>query len=433
MAIVFDSINYVALGKMLYAHGWIDYFKTGPNREPLYPLLIALSMHIEHFTGLAYVKIIALFGVMILLLTQILTYKILRLLNIRHGICTAVLLYMALSPALNNTAFSLFSEIATYPFLLMIVLTSFYAWEAIKQEKRLAALTYGVLLGISLALITLIKGIFEGIAPVYLIILFSAIFFTDKQIITKKLIPFSLCLAAAVILFFSPISGFKWLNWNYNGNFVVTSRGTCLIYGNTARRMEPLTFKKFSEALAYVPGEGVCNSIFGAKECDFWSFYKSDELGHAQEDELSRQHLSADKINNTLMNLSVQKVLHNPAQYILLAGIEGLEMFFWESTQIGFVDYPHWLSKIYNVKIFNAGLRFIVSLMSLIAVMSLWLQALTPQRSPLGFLIGVLIFIYILFYSLVSILTRYALPIAPLFLIAIGIWLNQILSPKKIN
>ena len=133
------------------------------------------------------------------------------------------------------------------------------------------------------------------------------------------------------------------------------------------------------------------------------------------------------------MNLSVQKVLHNPAQYILLAGIEGLEMFFWESTQIGFVDYPHWLSKIYNVKIFNAGLRFIVSLMSLIAVMSLWLQALTPQRSPLGFLIGVLIFIYILFYSLVSILTRYALPIAPLFLIAIGIWLNQILSPKKIN
>jgi len=56
MAIVFDSINYVALGKMLYAHGWIDYFKTGPNREPLYPLLIALSMHIEHFTGLAYVN-----------------------------------------------------------------------------------------------------------------------------------------------------------------------------------------------------------------------------------------------------------------------------------------------------------------------------------------------------------------------------------------
>ena len=52
-------------------------------------------MHLEHWTALAYIKIMAFMALVILFLTQVLTYKILRLLNIRNSICIAVLAYLA--------------------------------------------------------------------------------------------------------------------------------------------------------------------------------------------------------------------------------------------------------------------------------------------------------------------------------------------------
>lgn len=429
MDIAFDSLGYESLGRMIQTQGWIPYFATGPNREPIYPFLIAASMHIEHITGIAYVKIMTIFGVIIMFLTQILTYKILRLLNIRNSVCALVLAYLALSPALNNAAFSLYSEIAAIPFILGIVLASFYTWEAIKQNNRQWVFLYGALLGISLTAETLVKAVFECITPVYLIIFFTTVYLTDKTIGSKKMTTFLLCLAAAASFFYVPITGYKWLNLHYNGNFVITNRGSWALYGSTARRIEPLTPKRFAEALAFAPGEGVCNSLFGPKECDFWSFRESDELGYSKYNELSHQHLPLEKINSTLLGLSAQKALSNPFQYSLLTFVEGSKMFFWESTQVGFVSYPSWLQKIYNIKILNNGLRFLASLISMIAIISIWLGA-RSQRSPISFLIGLLVFLYILFFSFFFILTRYALPIAPLYLIAIGLWINN-LVPKK--
>jgi hypothetical protein len=429
MDIAVDSIGYEQLGRMLYSQGWISYFITGPNREPLYPLLIAASMHIEHATGLAYVKIMAVFGVMILFLTQALTYKILRLLNIRDGICILVLAYLALSPALNNAAFSLFSEIAVFPIILGIILTSADAWEAISQNKREQSLIYGALLGILLTAATLVKGIFECISPAYLIIFFTMVFLTEK---TKKIATLLLCLAAAFSFYYVPITDYKWLNKQYNGNFAITNRASLALYGDTAQRMAPLTFNSFAEALAYVPGEGICKGIFGPKGCDFWSFQKCDELGTEKQIELSGPHLSLEKINDALIEASAQKALQNPLQYALMTFLEGFKMFFWESTKVGFVSYPNWLQNIYDIKILNNVLRFFLSLMTLLAVISLWCQALNPPRSPIVFLIGLLVFLYILFFSFFFIVNRYTLPIAPLYLIAIGLWINNLAS-KKIN
>jgi len=434
MDIVFDSIGYESLGRMIYTHGWIDYFKTGPNREPLYPLLISVSMSIEHLTGLAYVRIMAIFGVIILFLTQVLTYKILRLLNIRQGICALVLVYLAISPSLNNSAFSLYSEITTYPFILGILLASFYVWESINHAQKYRALFYSALLGTLFALTALVKGVFECIAPIYLLILFSTIFLMDKKAVAKRISLFTACAIAAVILFYAPITGFKWLNQHYNGNFVLTNRGSWLIYGNTARRTETLTLRELGADLAYTPGAGVCDHFFSQQECDFWSFQTTDRLGLAEQEELNRQHqhLSLKEMNAAMLHLSIQKVIHDPFQYFLLSTVEGLRMFFWESTQIGFVSYPHWLQKIYDIKILNNVLRLALSLLTCIAVIHLWVTAMIPRKSPLVFLIGVLIFIYIFLFSFVCTLTRYALPIAPLYLITIGIWINN-LTLKKIN
>jgi hypothetical protein len=429
MDIVFDSIGYASLARLIYSQDWITFFTTGPNREPLYPLLIAASMHIGHFTGLAYVRIMAFFGVMLLFLTQIMAYKILRLLNIRDSICAIVLAYLALSPALNNTAFSLYSEIATLPIVLGIILISAQVWKAISQDKREESLINGAILGILLSAATFVKAVFECISPVYLIILFTTVFLSDK---TKRISALLLCLVAAVSFYYAPITDYKLLNKQYNGTFTITNRSSWMIYGNAARRMEPLTVKRFAEALAYVPGEGVCSGFFGPRECKSWSFEKSDELGFAKQNELMVRHLPLERINAALLADSAQKALQNPLQYVLLGAIEGLKMFFWESTKIGFVSYPHWLQNIYNVKLLNDGLRLSVSLISFIAVISIWRQGLMPQKSPIAFLIGMLIFIYIFFFSFVSTLTRYALPIAPLYLIAIGVWLNNLTS-KKIN
>jgi len=115
MDIAFDAIDYQTLAERIYTQGWISYFTTGPNREPLYPLLISLSMHIGHWIGLPYTKIMAIGGMIILSLSQLWIYHILRLLKIGTRVCVVVLIYWALSPALNNSAFSLFSEIITYP------------------------------------------------------------------------------------------------------------------------------------------------------------------------------------------------------------------------------------------------------------------------------------------------------------------------------
>jgi hypothetical protein len=254
-------------------------------------------------------------------------------------------------------------------------------------------------------------------------------FFNDK---TKKISTLLLCVAAAASFYYVPITDYKWLNKQYNGNFAITNRASWALYGNTARRMEPLTVKRFAEALAYVPGEGVCDRIFGPKECKFWSFWKSDELGFAKANELKGQYSSPGEINAALLDASAQRALHNPFQYALLTIVEGLKMFFWESTKIGFVSYPPLLQRIYDIKILDNGLRLCVSLLTLIAVFALWAQTLRPAKDHAVFLIGLLSFLYIFFFSFFFILTRYAIPIAPLYLIAIGLWLNNLTS-KKIN
>ena len=437
MDIVFDSHDYRFLGRMIYYQGWISYFTTGPNREPLYPLLIALSMIFEHCTGVTFVKIMAIFDVIIMSLTQVLTYKILRLLNIRQGICVLILTYLALSPAFNNSAFSLYSEIATFPFILGIILASFYAWEAIAQSRWQKSILYGALLGLLLTAATFIKAVFECITPTYLIIFFVTVYYCSFRdcfvtLAMTRILPLILCLIAAISFYYVPVTGYKWLNQHYNGNFVITDRASWALYGNTARRIEPLTIKRFEGALASTQGEYYCGILLGPKEGDFWSFRESDVLGHTKLSELKSKHLSLERINANLLRSSVQEAFQHPFQYILLTFVEGLKMFFWERVHSGgFVNFPHWLEKIYAIpRLFNF-LCFLVNEVTIIAVVSLWMKVLTPYKSPIPFLIGVLLFLYILFYSFFFILTRYALPIAPLYLISIGLWIEQNLAPKK--
>ena len=69
--VVFDSEGYINLANMFYhTSQWAQYFRTGPNREPLYPLLIALSMHIGDWLNISYAYILKILSFLCLATTM---------------------------------------------------------------------------------------------------------------------------------------------------------------------------------------------------------------------------------------------------------------------------------------------------------------------------------------------------------------------------
>jgi len=424
MLLSYDASNYEELGKMLQSKGLIFFLKTGPQREPMYPLLVAISMNLEQLLGITYTKIMAIFGVLILQCTQILMYLLLKKLNIRTWICLVVLGYFALSPAMTNTAMSLFSEIAAYPFILGIILSSYLGWKAAQEHKIKSACGYGAIAGIMFTGATFVKAIFEGICPAYLFILLLA------GAYKRKVFPYLIYfITAACVLFYLPVVGYKSLNKIYNGNYTIANRGPVGLYGNVARRVEPLNPRKYLAALAYVPGESVCASHFKPEECLFWSFQESDLLGAQKSAELNSQHLTSDATAKKLLSLSKEKVLNHPFQYTLLTATESLKMYFWESTQIGFVTYPSWLTRLYQNPLLKNMLRLWMSALTLFALLYC---CFSLKRLPVPMThILCIILLFVGFYSFFTILPRYILPIAPLYLITIGYSINDLLSKKR--
>ena len=117
-------------------------------------------------------------------------------------------------------------------------------------------------------------------------------------------------------------------------------------------------------------------------------------------------------------------------------------MFFWESTRIGFVAYPDWLDRVFDNVIFAKSLRFVIGLLSLGATILggfyLWrhkyrLWHLEKQQNSFWvalFFLIYLIFCHVTLYSLFATVPRFALPIAPLFVLVIA-FVAQILFYKK--
>ena len=68
------------------------------------------------------------------------------------------------------------------------------------------------------------------------------------------------------------------------------------------------------------------------------------------------------------IDLSKDIILREPVQYSFFTLLEGFKTFFWESTKIGFVTYPRWLSSIFANTLFKGALRLVLSLFSMIKV-----------------------------------------------------------------
>lgn len=431
--IIFDSLDYQALGQIIQADGWIKYFETGPNREPFYPLLISTSMYFSKLLTCSYLPILKFIQLLILLSAQILSLKVLQKLKINSFITTTIILYIGFSPALINTALSLYSEIITYPFILGIIILSEKLYTQLTTKKKIQHLL-PTIMGLSFCLTasTFSKSIFEIITPFYLIVFLFLLLQSKKSSLIQTILAISL----SFLFFYIPVSFYKSMNKKYNGQYVLTNRGAWALYGNTARRMKELTFKKVLTAITYAPGEGVCLKFFDKNNCNFWSFQKSDELGYGKLHELTAQKLSNEKREKILLIESRDLILSNPFQYGLFYIIEGFKTVFWESTQIGFVKYPPGLTKLYIWTPFKDGLRLFMSLFTFLSIVYTLIFLFKNKTHPaklILFYILCLLFLHAGFYSFFFILTRYSLPVAPLYLILIAFTFNEILFNEKKN
>lgn len=437
-----DAKTYENLGNLIAREGWKEYFLSGPHREPLYPLLIAFSMRLADILAVPYLKIQTIFQIGILILTQALMYKILKKLNISRGIILAVLLYWGFSPAIVNSAFSLYSEIITYPFTLAIVWLAAQSWIFIIRDMPFRRiLPYSIALGLALAAMVFIKGIFEIVIPLltipFLILLIRGMIDKNKKIFTAILF----YLLTLFVTVYTPVTAYKYMNKIHNHHFTLTNRGPWAIYGNTVRRMERMTPGHYLGAVATVPGEGVCRSLAGKEECYFWSALQSDDYGHRLLKEWTDIGIAPAEQDDLFIAFTKAEIAKNPPQYGFFMLLEGLKMFFWESTNIGWVIYPEGLNKIFTFKPFNNGLRLLASLATfwglwqiLIIVAKNRVRLTQPQTENnqdliLLFFILYLIFAYAAAHSFFFVLTRYAFPMVPLYLILIACSINRFRRP----
>lgn len=441
--IQFDAIGYEHLGILFYKKGWIEFFQTGPNREPFYPLLISFTMRMGDMIGISYHYVQKVFQISILLMTLWLTFKLLKKIKIHPSITAAAVLYLGLSPAILNSTFSLFSEIMTYPFILGIIVISAKSWQAILHDKRRDIIWLGICLACLFLILVLIKGIFEAILPLFLMSFLVLLFYCCCRKNRDQSFNCMLFIAAVFLCFQISLAAYKSLNYKFNHHFTVTNRGPWLLYGNAAKRIEPLSSRRLLAGITYIAGEGVCRQVFGDEECIYWSFRRADYHGYSKLQELSNTKIPESKIDGALVRLTLEKISENPFQYIFLLVLEGLKMLFWETTRLGNVAYPSWLETIFDNTIIKNILRLVMSILTIAS----WIYVINAvyqnkkalfsnQENNVGMLIlffsCVLVSAYVLSHSLFSIITRYALPLTPLYLIFIAFALQNFIFRKSI-
>ncbi len=134
MQISWDAIGYEELGSMIHHNGWKEFLKTGPQREPLYPLTVATSMKVGEFFSISYQLPQRVIQVIFLFMTQVLILLVLNKLRVNNAMKLVALLYFGFSPAIVNSGFALYSEIIVLPFVMAAVLLGVLSWPVISAK-----------------------------------------------------------------------------------------------------------------------------------------------------------------------------------------------------------------------------------------------------------------------------------------------------------
>ena len=431
MSISADAVGYEDLGRMLQTKGFLAYFVTGPNREPIFPFLISLAMRMGEAWNLSYQLIEKFFHLAIMLLSSWFMLVLLRRLKVSPISIFCIILYFGLSPAMINSGLSLFSEIASYPFVLLSVNLAVKAWIGAISGKGFAVVD-ALFLAMAILGLIFVKAYFEAAHLFFILPFFIAAGIYAWRKDWSRALHF-LCIffiTLGIVSLFCHV--YRSLNKTFNGQYVVTSRGPWALYGNSALRSEPLTSGRTIAAVAYIPGEGVCQKVSSEEDCLAVSFHAQDSLGLGHVHELERNGMTPENVNKILIGDVLRKAIQHPGQHVFFSVCEGLKFFFWESTQIGFVTYPGWLERIYQKNAVRYGVRFVMALLTVLAVSWGAYVLVRPHYDVYGqcVIAWSLFFIFCtsFFYSFFSVLTRYVFPVVPLYLILIGVLIEGVVG-----
>jgi hypothetical protein len=230
------------------------------------------------------------------------------------------------------------------------------------------------------------------------------------------------------------------LNKQYHGSYRFTDdRGTNLLYTYAFKRTAPLTKELLSVTLLSIPGERFCRSFY-EEACREWMWDNSN-LAIRKRNALL-EDTPDEEVDKIIFLWAFEQILSNPIQYFFLTSLEGLKMFFWESTKVGFVYYPPWLLHIHDNIIMKNGLRGIVGLLALFSTffagVYIWKNrrkicdgSEAAEKDQYLFFVFFFLILFISLYALVMTLVRYSLPIAPLFIAVVAFTAQQMLVKNK--
>lgn len=444
MMVVFDSIDYENTGRLIYQNGWLDFFRTGPHREPLYPALIALSMALGDFLSTNYQLILKVFQVAFLFLTQILLIVLLRKLKVREGIIKLAVFYFGISPAVINATFSVYCEIVVFPFVVAAILVVSSSWsDIIKKREYKFILGKAILLGACFSLLAFGRDVFQYVFYFFILpfcVFVARAFFRHWTWALRRLLIF---IPVVFIIFFTAVTYIKTMNFRYNGKHVLCETHLSIFLGSAYKRSQPISPRIIASHIASIPGTGVCRLFFPQPECDYADWYGSDQF-RVTEAVQRMDTIPKDHQEREVFRLVLEKVMEHPIQYIFFSAVEAFKMPFWESTKIGFVGYSDFLTKVYDYPFVKFGLRLFFGLMTIIAFVyvtfDLWREkeksfSMKDNRQEMVTLLFVWLMIasYTFPYSLCYVLTRYALPIASMYIICISVMVNTMISNKFVN
>jgi hypothetical protein len=422
MIFISDSAIYENAGKMFYQNGWSDFFRIKWSKEPLYSALIALFMAFANFLSMDYQIILKIFQVALLFSTQILLAVILRRLDLHNGVISSAIFYFGISPAMINAAFSIYYEIISLPFVAAVVLLAGSLWDSINKNGSFASvLGKSILFGICFSLLALGRSVFQYVFYFFMFPFCVFVFFIspDNRIaIIRRLLIFVFVASA---IFYFTASYIKTMNLRSNGNYALSNADSDILLGSAYKRTQPITFRIIASHIVSVPGTGVCRLFFSKEECDYASW-----LGSCQ----FRPTVVAQKMATVSQNrqmresirLTAKKIIEHPFQYIFFSITEALKMPFWESTQIGFVDYPKPLAKFYSHALVRLGLRLLCGVMTISAFIFVTISLCRERLRHFSLLLPVWLMMtgYTFFYSLCYVVTRFALPIVSMYIICIS-------------
>jgi len=412
--IVFDSEDYVRLANILYhPSNWAEYFRIGPSREPLYPLIIAFSLHLGHWLNISYEYVLRTVSFLLLALTMVFIHLSLRKINARPWIQALAILYTGLSPILINSALCVYSEIATFPFLVAAV---FFGWLFMDSLQEMNGPLYPSCgLALSLLAFTMVKGLGEGLAPLFL---FCLIVYSWKKCgggFLQFLKRSKIKILIIVLILYIPLIGFRLLNYSFNNHFTFTSRADVNLFGNLMRRSHvPLNVTNFMSHLLTIPvSHDLCGSYYPDSVCSQWSMINSDGTFYTRQNQLNQLNLSESQKNKIYVHEITQDLLTNPLAQSTYFIQEGFKMFFWETTQGPFVIYPQWLEKFLNQRWLALSMCFGIGFICLIA----YLKSFTMLNNKLILLTITLLSLLIFLYSFFHIIHRYATIAGPLLIL----------------